>query len=574
MATGDKGIIYKVTGENRAEVFFDSDEPNIVSLAWDNKGRLLAGSQGSGLLYRIDPSSPSPYVLLSSNQKEVKRMIVRPDGGIFVLVLDGLGVETPAAEVTPSINTFPNPMNPQGPPVPNPAPMISAPGMETGLPGQVESGAPGKGGASELYFLAPDGLPRQIWTSKFTGHSLALKGEHALVGTGDDGYLFEIDSQGRASLIVKVSSGQITKLVTGSDGKLSLLGSNPGAVWSLSKDKNKEGVYESDVFNSNFFVRWGAFDVTGNIPEGSSVSVQTRSGNTSSPDKSWSEWKSLDKTSVTSPSAQYLQYRLELKGSPDLTVNDVAFFYQPFNLPPVISSVEVISSKQTPFPIQFNAPGMTPAMVAAQLVGLPINRNTPQPAPPGDMPAQMPMMQQPKAIGAPARGLHLAFWNASDPNQDPLLFKVFYKSEGDESWHLLDENLDIPFFMWDTTGWPDGNYTLRIEANDSLSNAPAEVKTAEDTSRRFQIDNTPPVMSGLQVNGRQATFTVSDNLSVIKSVTVSTDGIHYLPLAPVQGILDSKQKSFLYTAPDLVNRVFIRMEDADGNIGAAAITFK
>ncbi len=572
VATGDKGVIYKVSPDGKGEVFYDSDEPNIVSLAWDKDKNLLAGSQGTGLLYRIDPSGKTPYVLLSSNQKEIKRIALTPDGGIYVLVLDGIGAETPATEIAPTLNSFSHPAGPQGVAIAAPLPVISTPGGTEGQPGQIESGAPGKGGSSELYFISPDGLPEKIWVSKFTGHSLAIREGKALVGTGDEGYLFEVDSKGKADLILKASSGQITKLAPKSDGTLFLVGSNPGAIWSISKDRREEGTYESEVFNSSFFVRWGHIQATVPKTGDSRVAIFTRSGNTPASDKSWSEWQECANGQIPSPSAQYLQYKLVLKGR-DTIVEDVVFFYLPVNLAPQVSSIEILASSNLPFPIQFNTPGMTPAMVAAQLTGMQVNRNMPQ-APRGDAAAQQMMMQPVKPLGAPARGLHVAFWNASDPNQDNLLYNVSYKFEGDDTWHPLEEGLDAPVFVWDTTGWPDGNYFLKIEATDSPSNPPADVKTASDTSRRFQIDHTPPVMSNVSVSGKQATFTVKDSLSTIKSVSVSTDGVNYFPLAPSQGILDSLEKSFIYTAPDLVNRVFIRMEDADGNIGAAKIDFQ
>jgi len=575
VATGDKGIIYKVTGENQSSVFFDSDEPNIVSLAWDNDKNLLAGTQGTGLLYRIHPGDKSSYVLLSSNQKEVKRIGVTPDGGIFALVLDGTGANTPTTHKSPDLNTVANIMNLQNTAAPaTPAPQpIPAPLDSTTAPGQVENGEPGKGGSTVLHYLAPDGQFQKVWSSKFTGHSLIIRDSKALVGTGDDGYLFEIDSQGKANLVQKLPSNQITKLAGKDDGTVYLIGSNTGGVWSLLKEKSAEGIFESEVFNSNFFVRWGNLQVEAATPDGSEITIYSRSGNTPTSDKSWSEWKPVSDGKIQSPASQYFQYKLVLKGKTSPIINIVSFFYRPANLPPVISNIEILASSYFPFPIQVNAPGMTPAMIAAQISAMQMAINTPPPSP-TDIGAQNAMMQMPKSLGAPTRGLHFALWNAADPNQDNLLYKVSYKMEGDNSWHHLEEQLDAPIFMWDTTGWPDGNYFIKVDADDSLSNLPGEIQSTDDTSRRFQIDNTPPVMTNVKISGKQAQFTVTDNLSTIKSVTASTDGLHYFPVAPTQGILDNKEKSFIYTAPDLVDRVFIRMEDADSNIGAGKIDFK
>ena len=45
-ATGDSGIIYKITGPGKASVFYDSEEEHIRLLQFDKKGNLLAGSVG------------------------------------------------------------------------------------------------------------------------------------------------------------------------------------------------------------------------------------------------------------------------------------------------------------------------------------------------------------------------------------------------------------------------------------------------------------------------------------------------------------------------------------------------
>src|SRR6202051_3146741 len=55
VATGDHGEIYKVAANGQHALFFKSDEVHIRVLALDPKGNLIAGSDGSGLVYRIAP---------------------------------------------------------------------------------------------------------------------------------------------------------------------------------------------------------------------------------------------------------------------------------------------------------------------------------------------------------------------------------------------------------------------------------------------------------------------------------------------------------------------------------------
>ena len=77
----DPGAIYRVDPAKPSatpEDFFKSDEAHIRSLAWDSKGNLIAGSDGSGLVYRISPdgratcssmlpAAKSPRVAVAAN---------------------------------------------------------------------------------------------------------------------------------------------------------------------------------------------------------------------------------------------------------------------------------------------------------------------------------------------------------------------------------------------------------------------------------------------------------------------------------------------------------------------------
>ncbi len=56
VATGDHGEIFRITPNGDGTVFFKSDEVHIRRLALDPNGNLIAGSDGSGLVYRISPN--------------------------------------------------------------------------------------------------------------------------------------------------------------------------------------------------------------------------------------------------------------------------------------------------------------------------------------------------------------------------------------------------------------------------------------------------------------------------------------------------------------------------------------
>jgi len=77
VATGDRGEIYKVNAAGQNSLFFKSDEVHIRVLAVDPEGNLIAGSDGSGLVYRIAPNGEA-FVLYSAPQKGNYRASHRP----------------------------------------------------------------------------------------------------------------------------------------------------------------------------------------------------------------------------------------------------------------------------------------------------------------------------------------------------------------------------------------------------------------------------------------------------------------------------------------------------------------
>src|SRR5208282_6697645 len=63
-------------------LFFKSDEVHIRVLAIDPKGNLIAGSDGSGLIYRIAPSGEA-FVLYSAPKKEITALAIDSSGNIY-----------------------------------------------------------------------------------------------------------------------------------------------------------------------------------------------------------------------------------------------------------------------------------------------------------------------------------------------------------------------------------------------------------------------------------------------------------------------------------------------------------
>jgi hypothetical protein len=346
--------------------------------------------------------------------------------------------------------------------------------------------------------------------------------------------------------------------------------SNPGKVFRLSADRAERGTYTSDVRDATTVAAWGALKWQAASPSGSKVEISTRSGNTRTPDDTWSDWSPAYTTpegsAITSPRARYLQWRAIFTGArgeaPLLT--SVTAAYLPRNLRPRVTSITIHPPGtvfQRPFPTDPEIAGFE-----------------------GDTPDRRATVQ---AQGNPAntapnigrrgyeKGLLTFVWRAEDDNRDELSYDVQYRREGETAWKLLKRGISDAILVWDTTSVPNGRYILRIVASDAPSNAPATALTGAMESSAFDIDNAPPVITVTSVrrDGTKTTiaFDVRDDQSAVQKADYSLDGNRWQTIYPKDGIADSRFEQFeLVLEGDAARGVIVRAADALNNVSSAS----
>src|SRR5262249_52396698 len=135
-------------------------------------------------------------------------------------------------------------------------------------------------------------------------------------------------------------------------------------------------------------------------------------------------------------------------------------------------------------------------------------------------------------------------WSAHDDNDDQLEYSLYYRGDGESRWLLLKSGLSDRYYSFDTSLLPDGGYTAMVEATDAPSHSPGEELTARRESLRFEVDNTPPAISGLTatVEGNQlhVRFRAADSFSPIKRAEYSLDAGDWQFVEPVGQLSDSK----------------------------------
>jgi outer membrane protein assembly factor BamB len=563
-ATGDKGVIYRITPDGKGSVFYQTKATHAMTLAFDGQGRLLAGTESPGRVFRID-SSGKPFVVLDSSFNEIRTLRVDRTGAIYAVAVSSRpGTSTP----TPPPATESS--------APTPVVTVTAEVTAIGIAEPAGSGPPPQQTprstgpvTGAIYRISPDGLWDLVWELRDdTPYDVAFEGNGSLlVATGNKGKIYRLSGEpAQPTLVVRANVQQVTAILPERDGRMLYATANPGKLLRLSAARADRGTYTSDVRDATTVATWGTIRWRAQVPAGTRVELSTRSGNTRTPDETWSDWApaytAQAGSAIVSPRARYLQWRAILIGaggeSPLLT--SVAAAYLPRNLRPRVTSITI-----HPPGTVFQRPFPTDPEIAGFDGELPDRRNAA--AANAGTPSLGRRVYQ--------KGLLTFVWRGEDDNKDDLTYDVLYRREGETSWKTLKRAVVDPILVWDTTSVPNGSYLLRIVASDAPSNSPATALTGALESSAFDIDNSPPVITISSVR-REGTrlvlaFEARDENSTLQRADYSLDGDRWQTIYPRDGISDSRVEQFelVLEGEAAARGVILRATDALNNTASA-----
>jgi outer membrane protein assembly factor BamB len=594
VGTGDKGEIFAVTPDGNGQLFYQSDERHARSLAFDAKGNLLVGTDPDGQILRIEiarapglPKAGTSFVVYETDKKEVTSLLTDSSGNLYAAAIGEK--QRPAT---------PNPLPANITPQAN-APALTAQGAVT-LAIQAAANAqappafslfPSTTGGAQVVKISPTGSRETLWTSRddlvfSMGFSPSGK---ILLGTGNKGAIIELEGDGIYSIVAKTASSQVTSLIAGRDGQLLAGTANPGKIFTLGPAQEAQGSFESDPFDAKIFSHWGRLTWWGeNSATQGKVSFYVRSGNTSNPEKEWSPWagpyKSASGESVSCPPARFLQWKAvfqvaDKRDAPE--VSWVSIAYQPENVAPVVDDIAIQDpgvrvqgfsanpgGPATAAPVQLKTPQRAGGVPSFPNIGVIIDTSSKSQK--MDVPPQ----------GFEEKGYQSVLWSAHDDNDDDLVFSVYYRGEGEQTWRLLKDKLTQRFYSWDSTATPDGAYYLKIVASDLPSNPPGQALSNERTSERFEIQNAPPRVENLRADtsGAAARITfdgISSGLAITRA-QYSVDAGDWLIVFPPIGLSDGPKESYQLELAGLApgpHTIAVQIFDRFENTTAAQVTF-
>lgn len=436
----------------------------------------------------------------------------------------------------------PNPGKPDPAPAPQPAPAppaVRPPSVDT------TAGAEPRAEGNAIYKIDADGFVTEIFRQPVMILSMVENNGTLLVATGGaEGQVFQVRPSDEETLVLaKVDAKQIMCLLSTHDGKILMGTANVGSLASMSGGYATRGTFTSQVLDAAQISRFGKVHLHGSLPEGTGLTVATRSGNVMEADeKTWSRWSdempAAEFMPVKSPSARFLQYRLTFtspEGGRTAVVRDVSIAYQVPNLPPQIKAVKIANST---------------AATADALA---------------DVDATVRKFESSRR--------QTITWEASDPNNDMLTYSLYLRPIGEKGWILLKDKLADATYEWDTRTTADGRYEVKVVASDAMSNPPGMGKTAARVSDPVTVDNTPPAIGDVKSHQHggemNITLKVVDRTSTVAAVDYCVDSSKdWQFVLPTDQIYDSPEETVSFSIPNLKpgqHQIALRATDSKGN---------
>ncbi len=509
VGTGSPAVVYRL-GEDLVEIA-SLPASNVLDLAFDDQGRLLASTQGPGRVFALDPrGKDAPRLLLQVDQDEARQLLRGPDGW-YVL---GLASDEPPAGAPEeaALETMPFPMD-------------------------MEMVVTGDGGAgpvrSALYRLD---TAARIWASDQELMIAAYSARWGWLGGGkrledDQTRILGLSPPSSAQPLAAFAGGDVLDLFVRGDDVVAAQ-AHPGCV-SLLEPADGGSAAVGPPLDGKTSVRWGRLRWTG----AGDVAFAVRTGASPTPDETWSAWQDLpggENVAIGADESRYLQWRATLGGRA-ARVDDVSVSGFARNLPPVITIFE-----QQPRGEILLGGLMGGGDNATQSFenGLKVEYNL----------GSQRERRLDRDRAATLRPLRTFSWHAMDPNEDRLQFRLHYRRAGEEAWRPIAGPTPDPVLTWDTSTLVDGSYDVRLQASDRAANTDALALQDERILPGIRVDNTEPDLGKLRLEevpgGLRLRCEARDAASLLAGAEVIRPDGRRDRLDPRDGICDSQDEDF------------------------------
>lgn len=527
VATGAPGRVLEVSPGGKSKVLFDPGETHVRAMIRTPGRGLVVGGGQKGVVYQLEDGGA--YALYDSSLEEVTAFAVDPRTGDLYAAL-----VSAASEGALEPSTWIGPVKGD----------------------QDDEASPIKG--SEVVRIRPSGHVEKVWTSKRDG-ALALhfddEARRLYIATGASPknrariYSVRVDDRDRVFLDARLAPALATTLVAGRGGAL-LVGTAPsGRVIRVGPKQRATSRYLSVEQDLERISDIGRLWFDADIPRGAKVSLRIRTGNTKTPDKTWSPWSAPVSSPEGGPvevrQARYAQIEAQLSASPTGEAPVLESMHASvvrMNVPPHLKEVYMLRRGvyMTALPPEGDKER---TVTLSGSVMRELRRRFPK------------RRERTRVRQGEVLGMMTVAWEAEDDNGDDLLYRVrLRRLDGPgakDGWRDVSDDQEQEFFSFDSRAYPDGRYQFEIVASDRPSNPPDDALTDRLRSEPFDVDNTAPSVTSVRAAkvGRAVKITAraEDESSALEVAEISIDGGPWLMLPASDGLIDAKAETFALT---------------------------
>ena len=572
VAVGSPAKIYRVAPDAKLndphQVWFSARQEHVTVLEWDAEDRLLAGTSPSGILYRIKGEGEAES-LFQAEAEEIKAIVLEESGTILFSTYSSAPQRTRSprsGEVQPVVVRSPREEDGNE----------REGGNDNDRQGQERRSTPQ--GRSEVFRLGAGDLVEWVWQPDSGGvlSLLPLGDGTFLAGSEEKGKLYRVRRFDDWEILQQSERGGGIALLLEHPAKSGalVLTTGPSRIYHLHGKPSTEFRFSSRTQDLRRSGRWGRIHLV-TAHGADAIAVETRTGNTEQPDTTWSPWQPTTREGEAhrthSPPARFLQYRIipreeSAENPPRVALRRVRGFHHAPNLAPRITHLRVFP---VGFQLQRSEPGQ-PSVDLEQLVRM---------SEPERFFESPQVRRQLRPITD--SGQLTVLWRVVDPDDDEMRHRLYLKKVGDSDWKLLADNLEETIHSFNTRGFPNGYYHVRVVSTDLPDNDPELAQEGSRVSEVFLIDNASPELELLEksITDRKATVRLraSDPHSVLRKASYQLNGAPPIALRPDEGIFDDRQAEFTLHLDNLRggdNSLLIEVTDERGNSAVLGLTLR
>ena len=359
------------TAPGKGELYYETGQSHITGLAVDSQGRLLAGTEPNGILYRISAKDKA-FVLYDANLPEIRAIVPMPDGTVYAAALGGSVAKRaqarrkprrppPAADGCHGYHHHHHRGSPGRPgrrdqarrsEAAKPAPAAATPQVTTQFNPVVDVSGVEK---SAVYRINPDNTVETLWSSKEENvyDVLALE-RQILFSTDENGRIYGLSPDRRVTLVTETNEGETTRLLPSEHSVLAATG-NMGRIFRLGEKPGAGRILRSSGARFRHRLALGqpqlARRPAGRVRAHVSARAPAIPPSPIAPGANGrNRFRIRPGRRITSPNARYIQWKAEMTGTDGATplLNSVTLAYLPQNSPPVVRSINVVTQAVRP----------------------------------------------------------------------------------------------------------------------------------------------------------------------------------------------------------------------------------